>query len=188
MPNAIGTSAIGPTFGGELLLPPYGSPALAGRPFSWGSDGSFFYDTKTPPNPMTPTEIAMIQQVYQHHDPNKSALLDYSENARFAYETKGITVNGIFTQTDLQSQAALHAVYTYCQIHPGITIQWKLPNFTFVPYTVAQINNIFDKVNGFVQACFNEEAIINSGIVAGNSNYATPALIDAAYANIPTSY
>lgn len=179
MPNAIGTSAIGPTFGGELVL---AYPLLSGRPFSWGSDGSFFYDPS-----ITQTEKNEIQSVYQNHNPTKSTLLDYSENARFAYETKGITVNGTFIQTDLQSQAALHAVYTYCQIHPGITIQWKLPDLTFVPYTVAQINNLFDKVNGFVQACFNQEAVINNQIKSGAIT--TTIQIDQSYSNnIPISY
>jgi hypothetical protein len=178
MSNAIGTSAIGPTFGGELVLK---YPNLNGRPFTWGSDGSFFYDPS-----ITQTEKNEIQDVYNHHDPVKSSLLDYSENARFVYETSGITVNGTFTQTDLQSQEALHAVYTYCQIHTGITIQWKLPDFTFVPYTSAQINNLFDKVNGFVQACFNQEATVNGQIVSGAIT--TTSQIDSAYATIPKSY
>jgi hypothetical protein len=182
MPNAIGTSAIGPTFGGELVLK---YPNLNGRPFTWGSDGSFVYSTD-PINGITQTEKNEINDVYTHHDPVKSSLLDYSENARFVYETSGITVNGTFTQTDLQSQAALHAVYTYCQIHTGITIQWKLPDFTFVTYTSAQINNIFDKLNGFVQACFNKESTVNGQIVSGLIT--KPSDIDSAYATIPKSY
>jgi hypothetical protein len=178
MPNVIGTSAIGPTFGGELIL---AYPELNGRPFTWGSDGSFFYDPS-----ITQTEKTKIQTVYSHHDPVKSGLLDYSETARFNVEVAGITVNGVFTQTDLQSQAALHAIYTYCQIHPGITIQWKLPDFTFMPYTVAQITHLFDMVNTFVQNCFNEEAIVNGQIKSGAITSNTQ--IDTAYATIPTSY
>lgn len=178
MPNALGTNAIGPTFGGELLL---AYPELSGRPFTWASDGSFFYDPS-----ITQTEINKIQTVYHAHDPVKSSLLDYSENVRYNTEVGGITVNGTFTQTDLQSQAALHAVYTYCQIHTGITIQWKLPDFTFIPYTAAQVIHVFDMVNTFVQNCFNEEATVNGQIKSGaiTSN----GQIDNAYRTIPTSY
>jgi hypothetical protein len=168
--------AIGPTFSGELQV-----AGLSGLPFTWGSDGSFYYGPT-----ITQSQKNQIQAVYNAHNPVQSYLLDYSENARFAIETAGITVSGVFIETDLQSQQALQAVYTYCQIHTGATIQWKLPDLTFVTYTAAQISNIFDVVNGFVQACFNEESIINaqikSGAITANSQ------IDTAYATIPTSY
>jgi hypothetical protein len=168
---------IGPTFGGELLL----SGTITNWNFSWSIDGTFTWGST-----ITQTDKNKVQAVYNAHDAAKSFLLDYSENARYNYEIQGITVNGVFTQTDLTSQQALHAVYTYCQIHTGVTIQWKLPDLTFVSYNASQITNLFDKVNLFVQNCFNVESSVNSGIKAGTVT--ANSQIDAAYATIPVSY
>jgi hypothetical protein len=175
---------IGPTFSGELLL--YGTKpgdtlgAITNWSFSWASDGTFTWGS------VSQNDINKVMAVYNVHDAAKSFLLDYSESARYNKEISGITVNGVYTQTDLQSQQALHAVYTYCQIHSSISVQWKLPDLTFITYTATQITNLFDKVNLFVQNCFNTESSINSGIKAGSVT--TNAQIDAAYANIPTNY
>jgi hypothetical protein len=170
--------AIGPTFQGELLV---ATPPVTNWDFSWDVNGNFYWGLS-----MSQADKNPVNTVYANHDPVKSNLLDYSETVRYNTEIGGITVAGTYTQTDLDSQQALQAVYTYCQIHPSTTIKWKLPDFTFVTYSAAQISNLFDKVNLFVQNCFNTEASVNAGIKA--ATITTNAQIDAAYATIPTSY
>jgi hypothetical protein len=51
--------AIGPTFPGELE-----AAGLLGLPFSWGADGSLYYDPR-----MTPEQIAAVEAVVAAHDP-----------------------------------------------------------------------------------------------------------------------
>jgi hypothetical protein len=168
-----GDSSIGPTFGGELVL-----AGLGGLDFSWASDGSFSYGPS-----ITQSQKNQINSVYLAHNPVTSKLLDYSETVRYNTEClTGITIGGVFIQTDLQSQQALHAVYTYCQIHTGITIQWKLPDFTFHSFTAAEISHVFDVTNGFVQSCFNMESTVNGNIK--NGTITTNAQIDSQYATI----
>jgi hypothetical protein len=168
--------AIGPTFGGELIL-----AGLGGLDFTWGSDGSFFWGPS-----ITQTQKNQVLAVYNAHDPVKSNLLDYSENARYLVETAYITIDGTAIQTDLQSQQLLHATYSYCQVYTAVTILWKRPDYSFVPYTAAQINHLFLTVQGFVESCFNMEAQINSSITAGTIT--TTAQIDALYATIITVF
>jgi hypothetical protein len=170
------SKAIGPTFTGEIQV-----AGLGNIPFSWDDQGNFFYGPQ-----VTQSQKNQIQSVYNAHDPVKSNLLSYSENVRYTLMIGGITVSGVFVTTDLPSQQALHATYTYCQINTGVTIQWKLPDLTFHAYTAAEINNVFNKTMVFVENCFNKEATVNSQIKSGAVT--TNAQIDSAYAAVPTAY
>jgi len=168
--------SIGPTFGGELIV-----AGLGGLDFSWTNDGSFFYGPS-----ITQIQKNQIQAVYNAHDPVKSSLLDYSENARYNKEVAGITVSGAAFATDLQTQQYLNAVYTHCQINSSLVIQWKKPDFTFTSYTATEMSNIFVKVQQYVESCFNVEATLSTGIKNGTITSNTQ--IDQAYANLTQNY
>jgi hypothetical protein len=179
---------IGPTFAGELTV-----AAIPNWDFSWASDGTFTWGKSIHQNP----DINAVTAVYNAHDPAKSFLLDYSENARYNKEIKGITVTGVPIETDLQSQQALHAVYTYCQIHTGTIVQWKLADLSFHSYNATEISHVFDCVNTYVQACFNTESSVNSSIKSGGINQgdgsstawnAAYHQIDSAYASVSGTY
>lgn len=69
----------GPTFANELK-----AAGLLGLPFSWGADGTFYFNTS-----VTETQQAAIQAVYATHDPSKQ---DYTIAAQMALDKSDITV------------------------------------------------------------------------------------------------
>lgn len=114
----------------------------------------------------------------------KGQLAGYNADARWRAETAGAVCAGVPLRTDRLSQSQRDATYTYFALVPGATVQWKLPDGTFMTLDQATLDDQMKDTAGYVQDCFTCEKQTLDGITAGTIT--TLAQIDAAFAAIPT--
>lgn len=112
------------------------------------------------------------------------ALIAYSAAARYAKETGGITVNGVAMPTDRQTQAQLTGAYSFAQSNSAVTIQWKMPDGSFMALTAAQISAIAVAVAMHVQTCFAVEQQLDASINATPPTITTSAQVDTTFAAV----
>lgn len=124
-------------------------------------------------SPPTQDQIAAAFSGY-----TKLALTAYVAAARFAKETAGVRVGTATVNTDRRSQAQLTSAYVWGQANPTGTMQWKLPNGSFVALSGTNIVSMATAVAAYVQGCFAIEALLVTGINAGSIT--TTAQIDQA--------
>ncbi len=55
-------------------------------------------------------------------------------------EESGTTLNGMAVETDRQSQSMLNGAVEYLRRNPDATIQWQLPDLTFMTLDAAKVN------------------------------------------------
>jgi hypothetical protein len=113
--------------------------------------------------------------------PTPAQLQAYAANVRFVKETAGIIVNGVAVATDRGSQALINGAYNFVTINPSATVNFK-GSAGFVQLNATQVTAIAVAVATHVQACFAEEAVLDTGIAAGTIN--STAQIDAGFAAI----
>jgi hypothetical protein len=109
-------------------------------------------------------------------------LVYYTANARWLWQTGGITVAGETYLTDRVSGNERNVAYNYAQANPATTFDWKLPNGTFVALTAAQLTHVAESEAGFVQSCFTCEQNTVASITGGTIT--TRAQVDAAFSAI----
>lgn len=79
----------------------------------------------------------------------------------------GITVGGLPMPTDDKAQARITGAALQALVDDTVTVQWKLPDGSFVALTAEQILGIAQAVRAHVQACFDREAEILAALEAG---------------------
>lgn len=103
-------------------------------------------------------------------------LAAYAADKRWRVETGGIVVAGAPIATDDRSKTMIMGARIKADADPDYTVGWKTAD-GFVTLNASQIVAISDAVLAHVDACFEAEAAVLSGIDAGN--IATIAEINA---------
>jgi hypothetical protein len=108
-----------------------------------------------------------------------------AKDTRRQYEESGLTVNGMGIATDRDSQAMITQAVVSYSLNPGLKINWKLPDGTFMPLTQDVVVQMAMITMSHVQRCFDTESTaldnIKSGVIT------TPEQIaDFFKASIPT--
>lgn len=88
---------------------------------------------------------------------------------RWDKETGGTTFNGMPVATDPVSQTKIIGAVVGAQIDPLATVNWKLPDGSFVTLDAAAINAMAMAVRAHVQACFDREAELKALIDGANT-------------------
>ena len=81
----------------------------------------------------------------------------------------GTTVNGVTIATDDLSQQRITGAALAATVDASTTVNWKLPDDTFVTLTAAQIIDIAQGVRTHIQSCFDREAELLAALEAGQS-------------------
>ena len=173
LPNALGTSVLGPTFGAE-----FAAAGFEGLWATWGGDGAFTWAAG-----VTDALTAAVAAFVAAHDPTdqRPVLLAYAAAKRYAVETGGITVNGARIATDAVSQAKVGNAYQLLQASSAASVEFKSQS-GFVTLTADQFKVLAVAVGQHVQACFAREADVEAAILASPATITTTAQIDAAFA------
>jgi hypothetical protein len=85
-------------------------------------------------------------------------LADVAKTVRRQYEEGGLTVNGMGIATDRDSQAMITQAVVSYSLNPGLKINWKLPNGTFMSLTLEIVTQMAMITMSHVQRCFDTES------------------------------
>lgn len=95
---------------------------------------------------------------------------------RWQAETAGIIVGGAPIRTDERSTAKITAAYVKASQDPGFTVRWKVDTGFFVSLDAEAIISIGDAVTAHVQACFDNEDVLTTAILAAEDLTALDAI------------
>ena len=109
-------------------------------------------------------------------DPASYAILqkDIIAEKRFNAEIAGIIVSGIGVSTTRESRALISAAYISAENGSITSFDFKSLN-GYVELTAAQMKNIIQAVNIYVQVCFSTEKTVCSAIDAALASSSDPA-------------
>ncbi len=101
---------------------------------------------------------------------------------RWQAETGGTMVAGTPIKTDAESTGKITAAYVQATANPSFTVRWKVDTGVFVTRDAATIIAIGDAVTAHVQACFDNEDVLTTAILAAEDAAALDAIdIDAGW-------
>ena len=95
---------------------------------------------------------------------------------RWQAETGGTTVGGVPIRTDRESTAKITAAYVQASANPAFSVRWKVDTGIFVTLDAATIISIGDAVTAHVQACFDNEDVLTTAILAAEDLTALDAI------------
>jgi hypothetical protein len=108
-----------------------------------------------------------------------------AKDTRRQYEEGGLSVNGMAIATDRDSQAMITQAVVSYSLNPGLKINWKLPDGTFMPLTQDIVVQMAMITMGHVQRCFDTESQVLDNIA--KDIIKTPEDVEAFFkASIPT--
>jgi len=147
--NALGTSAIGPSFGDEII-----AAGLGGPPFSRGANGDFAFDPS-----MTAAQIQSVMNIYAAHNPTKAAIAQLLSQVQIASSSNS-AVDATYAcsrsdRADMRDEAQY--IQTFGAFPGGITTMvWTLPNGSTVSFSttaqfIAVVKGIGDYLTGWKQ-------------------------------------
>ena len=130
----------------------------------------------------TPTRIVSLQELRDVLAAVYPAgmLETYAAAKRFEIETAGITVAGTLVDTSRDSQSMITNALSYVTAASASSVKYKAAS-GWVTLSADTIKAMALAVGAHVQACFEKEAMIASGIA--NGTIKTRAAIDAAFTN-----
>lgn len=79
----------------------------------------------------------------------------------------GTSLSGMALPTDDATQSRITGAAIAAILDPAYTVQWKLPDGTFVLLTANQVLQAAQAVRAHVQACFDREAALLEALAAG---------------------
>ncbi len=99
---------------------------------------------------------------------DRQTLLTWAAAARQAKQVSGITLNGIWIETDPESRGILTGAYVLAKDNPNFAIpNWKIADGVYVTLDRDMIISAGDAVTAFVQACFDKNREIDDKIASG---------------------
>lgn len=145
-------------------------PVLGWIPFTASAhdaepSGRAVFDSALALNPSPLVGPTLAEQEAQALAEQKAQYLSAISVRRLAAEEAGTTVGGVEVATDRVSQGKLTAAYVKANESSSYQIQnWKGPTGTFTTLSAAEIIAAASAVEAHVQACFNNEAALNTAI------------------------
>lgn len=120
--------------------------------------------------------------------PTVAALHAYAITARYSRISTGITVSGVPIAGDTDTQRVILGAWTSAKLDATYVISsYKLANGAgYVSLTNAQIIGIGEAMRAFIQACFDQNKVVDAAIDA--ETMTTFAQIDAAYATVTNAF
>lgn len=113
---------------------------------------------------------------------SRAAKLAALAERRWQAETGGAVVAGTPIKTDAQSTGKITAAYVQATANPSFTARWKVDTGVFVTLDAATIIAIGDAVTSHAQACFDNEDVLTTAILAAEDAAALDAIdIDAGW-------
>lgn len=95
---------------------------------------------------------------------------------RWQAETGGTTVGGVPIRTDRESTAKITAAYVQASANLAFSVRWKVDTGIFVTLDAEAIISIGDAVTAHVQACFDNEDVLTTAILAAEDLTALDAI------------
>lgn len=95
---------------------------------------------------------------------------------RWQAETGGMVIGGVPIKTDRESTGTITAAYVQASGNPAMTVRWKVDTGVFVTLDAATIIAIGDAVTAHVQACFDNEDVLTTAILAAEDQTALDAV------------
>lgn len=110
--------------------------------------------------------------VYTEPLPTHGDLKAHLAKIRWQYEVGGVDAqisgNGtVSIKTDRETQAKIHAAFTFASLDNTYTTDWKMSDGEFVELNAAQISELAFAVGGHVKKAFRSEGLITSRIESG---------------------
>lgn len=106
----------------------------------------------------------------------RAAKLAALAERRWQAETGGTMVAGTPIKTDAESTGKITAAYVQASANPAFTVRWKVDTGVFVTLDAATIIAIGDAVTAHVQACFDNEDVLTTAILAAEDAAALDAI------------
>ena len=106
----------------------------------------------------------------------KAAKLAALADRRWQAEVGGITLNGVPIKTDRESTGKITAAYVQASANPEFSVRWKVDTGVFVTLDAATIIAIGNAVTAHVQACFDNEDVLTTAILAAEDKAALDAV------------
>jgi hypothetical protein len=170
------TTALGPTFGAELIAAGLGNVTVL-----WGSDGAVAFGPGT-----TTAQQNAVNVVVAAHNAVKSNLITYAETARNTKSNAGVMVSVSGTNfllgTNKDSRTDLTQAIVLVNAVPSSTFQWEYATGLFITLTGTQLNTIGVTAAQHVQNCYAVKQAVVAAINAGTIT--TNAQIDAQFATV----
>ncbi|MDT4823084.1 hypothetical protein FQZ97_563050 [compost metagenome] len=85
---------------------------------------------------------------------------------RYRAEVAGITVDGMYVDTDDRSKLLINGAALEAVIDADYTLEWKTPS-GFIPLTAPQVIAVARAVRAHVQACFDREGELLAELAGG---------------------
>ena len=96
--------------------------------------------------------------------PTATGLKTYAAAQRWQLQNSGIVVGGVAVATDAESRAMIDGAYAFVNRNPSATVNWKAADGSFVAIDAATVIAIADAVGHFIEACFNTESSVVTGV------------------------